>query len=235
MQPRSATGSPFAAAPGRWRGLDAKPSFAARCGVVQGAGLHGHPAAGSPLVDRGWWGLSRRPVPGRFASSQLRDAITDAAGGRSRAGRPLSVDRLDIPIDHRGTYEVSLGEASLANGVATLASFAFVDAWPLDVSLARRRPDQPPLARARRETVPELLRPRLAPGVERVEAVARLRRHRSEPGAVLSDPRRRRPVASARCRTPPASPSRRSAASDWSTRTRSRSPRSGSSRTGGST
>jgi hypothetical protein len=51
------------------------------------------------------------------------------------AARPLSVDRIPIPIDHLGAYEVSLGEASLANGIATEASFAFVNAWPLDVSL----------------------------------------------------------------------------------------------------
>ncbi len=51
------------------------------------------------------------------------------------AARPLSVARFQIPIDHVGPYEISLGEASLANGVATVASFAFVDAWPADLSL----------------------------------------------------------------------------------------------------
>lgn len=51
------------------------------------------------------------------------------------ASRPLLVSRIPIPIDHVGGYEVWLGEASLANGVATEASFAFMDDWPLDVSL----------------------------------------------------------------------------------------------------
>ena len=51
------------------------------------------------------------------------------------AARPLSVARFPIPIDHVGAYEVPLGEASLPNGVASVASFAFVDDWPLDVSL----------------------------------------------------------------------------------------------------
>jgi hypothetical protein len=51
------------------------------------------------------------------------------------AARPLSVARFSIPIDHVGAYEVSLGHASLPNGVATVASFAFADDWPLNVSL----------------------------------------------------------------------------------------------------
>jgi hypothetical protein len=51
------------------------------------------------------------------------------------AARPLSVVRLPIPIDHVGAYEVPLGQASLPNGVASVASFAFVDDWPVDVSL----------------------------------------------------------------------------------------------------
>lgn len=56
-------------------------------------------------------------------------------GAAVKAARPLSIDRLEIPIDHVGSYKVSLGEASLPNGVATSASFAFVDTWPLDLSL----------------------------------------------------------------------------------------------------
>jgi hypothetical protein len=51
------------------------------------------------------------------------------------AARPLSVARISIPIDHVGAYEVSLGESSLPDGVATAASFKFADDWPLDVSL----------------------------------------------------------------------------------------------------
>lgn len=51
------------------------------------------------------------------------------------AARPLSVVRFAIPIDHVGAYEVPLGEASLPNGVASVASFTFVDGWPVDVSL----------------------------------------------------------------------------------------------------
>ena len=39
------------------------------------------------------------------------------------------------PSTTSGPYEVPLGQASLPNGIATVASFAFADAWPLDVSL----------------------------------------------------------------------------------------------------
>ncbi len=49
--------------------------------------------------------------------------------------RPLSVARLEIPIDHLGTYEVPLGEVSFPNGIATAASLEFAETWPLDVSL----------------------------------------------------------------------------------------------------
>jgi hypothetical protein len=51
------------------------------------------------------------------------------------AARPLSVSHVSIPIDHIGPYEVSLGQASLPNGVVSVASFGFVDTWPLDLSL----------------------------------------------------------------------------------------------------
>jgi hypothetical protein len=50
--------------------------------------------------------------------------------------RPLSLARFQIPIDHLGTYEVPVGDVSFPNGIATAASFAFADPWPLDVSLS---------------------------------------------------------------------------------------------------
>lgn len=52
-----------------------------------------------------------------------------------RAARPLSIASLSIPIDHVGGYEVSIGKASVPNGVVSTASFGFVDRWPADVSL----------------------------------------------------------------------------------------------------
>jgi hypothetical protein len=48
---------------------------------------------------------------------------------------PLRITRLDIPIDHVGHYEVSLGEARLPNGILTAADFALVESWPTGVSI----------------------------------------------------------------------------------------------------
>ena len=55
------------------------------------------------------------------------DALADAM--------PLRITRLDIPIDHAGHYEVSLGEARLPNGILTAADFALVESWPTGVSI----------------------------------------------------------------------------------------------------
>jgi hypothetical protein len=93
------------------------PQIEARSSVEDGGGYHDVPCPdGSPPHSCG------TPLP----------TIEAAAVA---AARPLSVARFSIPIDHIGTYEVSLGEASLPNGVASVASFAFVDGWPIDVSL----------------------------------------------------------------------------------------------------
>ena len=51
------------------------------------------------------------------------------------AARPLTIDRVDIPLDHVGPYEVRLGEASLPNGLLTEASLMLVDDWPPGVSI----------------------------------------------------------------------------------------------------
>lgn len=52
------------------------------------------------------------------------------------AATPLFVAERTIAIDHDGRYEVSLGKASLPNGILTDASFAFEPGWPDDVALA---------------------------------------------------------------------------------------------------
>jgi hypothetical protein len=51
------------------------------------------------------------------------------------AARPLSIVKSVIPIDHAGAYTVSLGNASLPNGIVSVASFEFADTWPADLSL----------------------------------------------------------------------------------------------------
>lgn len=52
---------------------------------------------------------------------------------------PLHIVRLDIPIDHTGHYEVSVGEARLPNGILTAVDFALVDDWPTGVSIVDGR------------------------------------------------------------------------------------------------
>ena len=47
----------------------------------------------------------------------------------------MEIARSSIPIDHVGDYEVSLGKASIPNGVVSAVSFGFADAWPTDISL----------------------------------------------------------------------------------------------------
>lgn len=52
------------------------------------------------------------------------------------AATPLTVAERTIAIEHDGRHEVSLGTASLPNGILTDASFAFEAGWPDDVALA---------------------------------------------------------------------------------------------------
>lgn len=52
------------------------------------------------------------------------------------AATPLTVAERTIAIEHDGRHEVSLGKASLPNGILTDASFAFEEGWPDDVALA---------------------------------------------------------------------------------------------------
>jgi hypothetical protein len=141
----------------------------ARSSIADGGGYHDVPCPdGSPPHSCG------TPLP------TLQAAAVAAA-------RPLSADRLAIPIDHVGSYEVSLGEASLANGVATLASFAFVDEWPVDrslrdgfaqIDLRSREPDGKPFQNYYDHG--------WRPGLERVEALLVFEILWSEPDAVLA-------------------------------------------------
>jgi hypothetical protein len=52
------------------------------------------------------------------------------------AAMPLVVTDRTIAIERDGRHEVSLGHASLPNGILTDASFAFAESWPEDVALA---------------------------------------------------------------------------------------------------
>ncbi len=103
-----------------------------------------------------------------------------------KAARPIHVKRVDIPIDHEGSYEVTLAEGSLANGILSRASFSLADDWPDDFTVAyglvqlevrSMEPDgnafQNYYAHGWRR------------GVERIEAVLVFSVMRFEPGAVL--------------------------------------------------
>jgi hypothetical protein len=99
----------------------------------------------------------------------------------------LSVAPFEIPVDHRGPYEVPLGEVLLPNGIATVASFEFAGPWPLDVSLGQGiaqinlrslEPDGKPF----RNYFDHGSRP----GVERVEAALAFDVLWFKPGAVVA-------------------------------------------------
>lgn len=103
------------------------------------------------------------------------------------AAEPIAIDRVDIPIDHDGAYEIRLGAGSLPNGILTEASFAFVDDWPDGVvilsggallDVRSLEPDGKPFDNYYLHGWRE--------GAERVEAVLVFEVARFEPGAVLS-------------------------------------------------
>ncbi len=144
------------------------PRLKARSSVEKGGGYHDVPCPDPP------------PPAGCGTPLPTFEAAAVAAA------RPLSVARFPIPIDHVGVYEVSLGEASLPNGIATVASFGFVNDWPLDVSLRdgvaqielrSLEPDGKPFQNYYDHG--------WRPGVERVEAVLVFEVLWSAPGAVL--------------------------------------------------
>jgi hypothetical protein len=106
------------------------------------------------------------------------DALADAM--------PLRIARLDIPIDHAGHYEVSIGEARLPNGILTAADFALVESWPTGVSIVDggvaldiRSLDQGG------KPIRNIYEHGWHPGTERVEAVLVFDVFAFDPGATL--------------------------------------------------
>lgn len=113
------------------------------------------------------------PVP-----TAAPDALADAT--------ELRIDRLDIPIDHVGLFEVELGQARLPNGLLTDSGFKLVDDWPSDITIldgivrleVRSMEDGKPHG--------NLYEHGWRQGTELVEAVLVFDVFRFEPGAVLS-------------------------------------------------
>ncbi len=127
------------------------------------------------------------PCPDRAPPHSCGTPLPTLEPAAVAAARPLSVVRFPIPIDHVGSYEVSLGQASLPNGVASVASFAFVVDWPVDVSLKdgvaqiglrSLEPDGKPFQNYYDHG--------WRPGVERVEAILVFHVLWFEKGAVLA-------------------------------------------------
>jgi hypothetical protein len=113
--------------------------------------------------------------------------LPSVAQGAAEAATPLEIDRRDIPIDHVGSYTVTLGRASLPDGILTEASFRFDEAWPTDIALkdgeARievrsLESDGKPFANYYQHG--------WRPGVERVESVLIFDVLWFEPGATLT-------------------------------------------------
>jgi hypothetical protein len=126
------------------------------------------------------------PCPDGAAPHTCGTPLPTLEPAAEAAARQLSVRRFPIPIDRVGPYEVSLGEASLPNGIATMASFEFADDWPLNVSLQEGvaqinirslEPDGKPFQ--------NYFDHGWRPGVERVEAVLVFDVLWFEKGAVL--------------------------------------------------
>ena len=121
---------------------------------------------------------------GYFDRTADATPVPSAAPDAIEMATKLHIDRLDIPIDHTGPYQVSLGEAWLPNGLLTEADFELVDDWPPDITIldggvslevrADGRPIQNIYEHGWRE------------GTELVEAVLVFDVFRFDPGAKLS-------------------------------------------------
>jgi hypothetical protein len=113
------------------------------------------------------------PVP-----SAAPDALAEAT--------ELRIDRLDVPIDRTGPYEVVLGEARLPNGLLTTADFALVDAWPPDLTIIDGRVSLEVRSRLDGQPIDNIYRHGWREGTEGVEAVLMFDVFRFDPGATLS-------------------------------------------------
>jgi hypothetical protein len=67
--------------------------------------------------------------------AELLGGRPSIAPGALADAMPLRINRLDIPVDHTGPYEVRVGTARLPNGILTAADFALVAPWPTGVSI----------------------------------------------------------------------------------------------------
>jgi hypothetical protein len=97
------------------------------------------PCAGIPsspsCFDEPRLQISSPSEGGYFDHPEGASPVPTAAPDALAAASSLRIDRLDIPIDHVGRFEVRLGEAALPNGLLTTATFDLVDPWPAGVTI----------------------------------------------------------------------------------------------------
>lgn len=115
-------------------------------------------------------------------SSPVPSAVPDAV----LAATALRVDRLDIPIDHTGPYEVRLGEARLPNGLLSTVYFELVDVWPADVTIIEGGVHLEVRSIEDGRRIWNIYEHGWREGTERVEALLVFDVFRFDPGATLS-------------------------------------------------
>lgn len=131
-----------------------------------------HLSTGS-VMDGGYYDRPCCPSP---VPSPASDAMAEATA--------LEIDRLDIPIDHVGRYEVRVGEADLPDGILTTVDFALVDDWPPGVSILEGVRLE--IRTLGGEPIRNIYEHGWREGTERVVAILVFDVFRYDPGAVLA-------------------------------------------------
>lgn len=112
--------------------------------------------------------------------------VPSAAPDALAHAKELRIDRLDIPIDHIGLFEVELGQARLSNGLLTDSGFTLVDDWPSDITILDGNVDLEVRSMEDGKPHGNLYEHGWRQGTESVEAVLVFDVFRFEPGAILS-------------------------------------------------
>ena len=142
--------------------------------------------------------------PGCFDDPRLEARAATLGGGGSRdvpegsspvpsaapeavaAAMPLLMERLDIAIDHVGRHDVRLGEARLANGLLSEATFDFVEDWPPGITILDRSVTMEIRSAVDGELIWNIYEHGWHDGVEPVEVFLVFDVFRFDPGATLS-------------------------------------------------
>jgi hypothetical protein len=104
-------------------GLDGESSDApVFCGL---GGNHSLLCTDTPVIQRRspMAGYTDVPCAGEAPENPCASPVPAPDASALAAARPLEVSRLDIPIDHIGTYKIQVGQADLPNGILSEAKF----------------------------------------------------------------------------------------------------------------